>query len=141
MTRVGLVTKPDATAESQRVVLTLLDWLAAHGLTPVLEKVLPAIFNVLASRCEVLALVKPQFEVGKKDVGKGGIVRDPALHRSSVQRLARFSVLRGWHVLGVTSSPIRGAKGNREFFLHLSTQGRTANDLEGMIMRTVEATA
>lgn len=106
-----------------------------------LEKVLPAIFNVLASRCELLALVKPQFEVGKKEVGKGGIVREPALHRSSVQRLARFSVLRGWHVLGVTGSPLRGAKGNREFFLHLSTQGRTASDLEAMISRSVEATA
>ncbi len=106
-----------------------------------LEKVLPAIFNVLASRCEVLALVKPQFEVGKKEVGKGGIVRDPALHRACVQRLARFSVLRGWHALGVTASPIRGVKGNREFFLHLSTQGRTASDLEAMITRSVEATA
>jgi 23S rRNA (cytidine1920-2'-O)/16S rRNA (cytidine1409-2'-O)-methyltransferase len=106
-----------------------------------LEKVLPAIFGVLASRCELLALVKPQFEVGKKEVGKGGIVRDPVQHRATVRRLARFSVLRGWHVLGVTSSPLRGAKGNREFFLHLSTQGRTASDLETMITRTVEATA
>jgi 23S rRNA (cytidine1920-2'-O)/16S rRNA (cytidine1409-2'-O)-methyltransferase len=106
-----------------------------------LEKVLPAIFGVLASRCELVALVKPQFEVGKKEVGKGGVVRDPAQHRAAVQRLARFSVLRGWHVLGVTASPLRGPKGNREFFLHLSTQGRTASDLEMMITRTVEATA
>jgi 23S rRNA (cytidine1920-2'-O)/16S rRNA (cytidine1409-2'-O)-methyltransferase len=106
-----------------------------------LEKVLPAIFGVLASRCEVLALVKPQFEVGRKEVGKGGVVRDPVQHRAAVQRLARFSVIRGWHVLGVTASPLRGPKGNREFFLHLSTHGRTASDLETMITRTVEATA
>jgi 23S rRNA (cytidine1920-2'-O)/16S rRNA (cytidine1409-2'-O)-methyltransferase len=106
-----------------------------------LEKVLPATFGVLASRCELVALVKPQFEVGKKEVGKGGVVRDPAQQRAAVQRLARFSVLRGWHVLGVTGSPLRGPKGNREFFLHLSTQGRTASDLETMITRTVEATA
>jgi 23S rRNA (cytidine1920-2'-O)/16S rRNA (cytidine1409-2'-O)-methyltransferase len=106
-----------------------------------LEKILPAVFNVLAPRGEVVALVKPQFEVGRESVGKGGIVRDPALHRAAVQRLARYSVIRGWHVLGVTASPLRGAKGNREFFLHLSSHGRTMANLEGMISRTVEALA
>lgn len=106
-----------------------------------LEKVLPAVFGVLAPRGEALALVKPQFEVGREAVGKGGVVRDPGLHRAAVARLARFAVLRGWHVLGVTASPIRGAKGNREFFLHCSSHGRTASDLESMIARSVEALA
>ena len=106
-----------------------------------LEKVLPAVFGVLAPRGEALALVKPQFEVGREAVGKGGVVRDPTLHRASVARLARFAVLRGWHVLGVTASPLRGAKGNREFFLHCSSHGRTASDLESMIAKSVEALA
>jgi 23S rRNA (cytidine1920-2'-O)/16S rRNA (cytidine1409-2'-O)-methyltransferase len=106
-----------------------------------LEKVLPAVFGLLAPRSELLALVKPQFEVGRDLVGKGGVVRDPALHRAAVSRLARYSVLRGWHVLGVTASPLRGAKGNREFFLQLSMHGRTAADLERMIERSVEALA
>jgi 23S rRNA (cytidine1920-2'-O)/16S rRNA (cytidine1409-2'-O)-methyltransferase len=106
-----------------------------------LEKVLPSIFNLLAPGGEVIALVKPQFEAGREAVGKGGVVRDPEKHRAVVARLARYAVLRGWHVLGVTASPLRGAKGNREFFLHLSTRGRTAADLEGMISRTVEALA
>ena len=106
-----------------------------------LEKILPSMFGVLLPRGEVLALVKPQFEVGRSAVGKGGVVRDPVLHQSVIVRLARYSVLRGWHVFGVTASPLRGAKGNREFFLHLSSHGRTAMDLEGMIMRSVEATA
>src|SRR5215470_12828317 len=106
-----------------------------------LEKILPAVFGVLASRGELVTLVKPQFEVGRQFVGKGGVVRDPALHRSAVQRLARYSVIRGWHVLGVTASPLRGPKGNREFFLHLSLQGRTPADLEMKITRTVEALA
>jgi 23S rRNA (cytidine1920-2'-O)/16S rRNA (cytidine1409-2'-O)-methyltransferase len=106
-----------------------------------LEKVLPAMFGVLAPRGDVIALVKPQFEVGRQAVGKGGVVRDPELHRQVVARLARYSVLRGWHVLGVTGSPLRGAKGNREFFLHLSSHGRTASNLESMILRTVEASA
>jgi 23S rRNA (cytidine1920-2'-O)/16S rRNA (cytidine1409-2'-O)-methyltransferase len=102
-----------------------------------LEKILPAAFGVLAPRSEIVALVKPQFEVGRQHVGKGGVVRDPAQHRAAVQRLARYAVLRGWHVLSVTASPLRGPKGNREFFLHLSAQGRTAANLEGLIERTV----
>jgi 23S rRNA (cytidine1920-2'-O)/16S rRNA (cytidine1409-2'-O)-methyltransferase len=89
----------------------------------------------------VVALVKPQFEVGREHVAKGGVVREPAQHRAAVQRLARYAVLRGWHVLGVTASPLRGPKGNHEFFLHFSTHGRTASDLETMITRSVEALA
>ena len=76
-----------------------------------LEKVLPAVFGVLAPRSEIVALVKPQFEAGREHVGKGGVVRDPATHRAVVQRLARYAVLRGWHVLGVTASPLRGPEG------------------------------
>jgi predicted rRNA methylase YqxC with S4 and FtsJ domains len=56
-------------------------------------------------------------------------------------RLARFSVLRGWHVLGVTASPLKGPKGNREFFLHLSMHGRTIPNIEGLIARSAEALA
>jgi 23S rRNA (cytidine1920-2'-O)/16S rRNA (cytidine1409-2'-O)-methyltransferase len=106
-----------------------------------LEKVLPAVFGVLERVGETLALVKPQFEAGREAVGKGGVVRDPAQHRAVVSRLARYSILRGWHVLGVTASPLRGPKGNREFFLHLSTRGRTAADLESRIDQTVAALA
>jgi 23S rRNA (cytidine1920-2'-O)/16S rRNA (cytidine1409-2'-O)-methyltransferase len=106
-----------------------------------LEKVLPAVFGVLTPRGEVLALVKPQFEVGRQAVGKGGVVRDPVLHRAVITRLARYAVLRGWHVLGVSASPLRGPKGNREFFLHLANHGRTVADLESMITRSVEASA
>ena len=102
-----------------------------------LEKVLPAVFGVLAPRSEIVALVKPQFEVGRQHVGKGGVVREPAQHRAVVQRLARYAVLRGWHALSVTASPLRGPKGNREFFLHLSAQGRTAANLESLIERAV----
>jgi 23S rRNA (cytidine1920-2'-O)/16S rRNA (cytidine1409-2'-O)-methyltransferase len=100
-----------------------------------LEKVLPATFGVLARRAELVPLVKPQFEVGRAAVGKGGVVRDPARHREVLTRIARFAVLRGWHVQGVTPSPLRGPKGNREFFLHLANHGRTVADLATAIMR------
>jgi len=106
-----------------------------------LVKILPAVFGALAPRSEVVALIKPQFEVGRQHVGKGGVVREPALHRSVVEKLARFSVLRGWHVRGVTASPLRGPKGNREFFLHLAAHGRTVADVETMITRAVEVLA
>ncbi|OLD32536.1 MAG: TlyA family rRNA (cytidine-2'-O)-methyltransferase [Candidatus Rokubacteria bacterium 13_1_20CM_2_68_19] len=106
-----------------------------------LEKVLPAVFNVLAPRGEAVALIKPQFEVGKDLVGKGGVVREPALHRQVVARLARYVVLRGWHIFGVSASPLRGPKGNREFFLHVSSHGKTAANVETLISRAVEALA
>src|SRR3989442_8811773 len=70
-----------------------------------LEKVLPAVFGVLSPRADVITLVKPQFEVGRELVGKGGVVRDPALHRQAGGRLARDSGLRGWHGPGGTAPP------------------------------------
>ncbi len=100
-----------------------------------LEKVLPAVFRVLAPAGEALALVKPQFEVGKGLVGKGGVVRDPAYHHAVVSRVARYAVLHGWHVRGVAASPLRGPKGNREFFLYLCKTGRTLPDLDALIVR------
>ena len=98
-----------------------------------LEKVLPAIFNVLSPAGEAVVLVKPQFEIGKGLVGKGGIVRDPGHHRTVLSRVARYAVLHGWHVRGVASSPLKGTKGNREFFLYLTKTGRTLSDLDQRI--------
>jgi 23S rRNA (cytidine1920-2'-O)/16S rRNA (cytidine1409-2'-O)-methyltransferase len=103
-----------------------------------LEKVLPAVFGLLARAGHVVALVKPQFEVGRGEVGKGGVVRRPEQHRDSLRRIARFCVLHGWHVLGVAASPLKGPKGNREFFLHISSAGRTPPDLDAQIERVAE---
>ena len=104
-----------------------------------LEKVLPSVFGVLTHDGEAVALVKPQFEIGKGLVGKGGVVRDAAHHRTVVSRVARFCVLHGWHVRGVTASPLKGPKGNREFFLHLTRSGRTASDLDALIAKAAES--
>ena len=104
-----------------------------------LEKVLPSVFAVLTHDGEAVALVKPQFEIGKGLVGKGGVVRDAAHHRTVVSRVARFCVLHGWHVRGVTASPLKGPKGNREFFLHLTRSGRTAPDLDALIAKAAES--
>ena len=83
-------------------------------------------------------LVKPQFEVGKGQVGKGGVVRDPARHRAVLARLARFAILHGWHVLGLTASPLTGPKGNREFLVYLSRHGRAVAELDSLIARVAE---
>ncbi len=103
------------------------------------EKVIPSVFNVLISEGEMVVLIKPQFEIGKGLVGKGGVVRDASHHKTVISRVARFSVLHGWHVRGVTPSPLKGPKGNREFFLHLTRTGRTITDLDNLITRAAES--
>ena len=100
-----------------------------------LEKVLPSVYGVLTLQGEAVVLVKPQFEVGKGQVGKGGVVRDGSHHRSVIARIARFAVLHGWHVRGVTASPLKGPKGNREFFLFLTKTGRTLPELDALIAK------
>ncbi len=85
-----------------------------------LKLVIPAILSHIPGPCGILPLVKPQFEVGKGKVGKGGVVRDPALHQQTLSDLESFfSQTLGLDVKGVTQSPIPGAKGNTEFFFYL----------------------
>lgn len=88
-----------------------------------LKRILPAVVPCLAPGGEIVALIKPQFEVGRGRVGRGGIVREPELHREVLADLAGFAVARGWALSGLLPSPIRGAEGNREFFLHLLPDG------------------
>jgi 23S rRNA (cytidine1920-2'-O)/16S rRNA (cytidine1409-2'-O)-methyltransferase len=83
-----------------------------------LETVLPASLSLAASGAGLIALIKPQFEVGKGRVGKGGVVRDPALHDEVCARIAAWlAALPDWTVLGVTESPLRGPDGNVEFLI------------------------
>jgi 23S rRNA (cytidine1920-2'-O)/16S rRNA (cytidine1409-2'-O)-methyltransferase len=84
-----------------------------------LEKVLPAVVGFLRPGAEVLALVKPQFEVGPADVGKGGIVRDPEKQAVAVAGARDAAATLGLAAMGEMESPVKGAKGNREFWLRL----------------------
>jgi 23S rRNA (cytidine1920-2'-O)/16S rRNA (cytidine1409-2'-O)-methyltransferase len=84
-----------------------------------LEKILPAVSGILRKGADVIALVKPQFEVGKGEVGKGGIVKDPVKHRDVIERITAAARSMGFGVAGLVESPILGAEGNREFLLHL----------------------
>lgn len=84
-----------------------------------LRLVVPPVSECLTRHAFMIALIKPQFEVGRGQVGKGGVVRDPALHRQVITDLSKFFELTGWSVIGHTPSPILGPKGNREFLVHL----------------------
>ena len=84
-----------------------------------LRLVLPRVRELLRPPGDVVALVKPQFEVGKGLLGKGGVVRDPVQHERVLSELVRFARQIGYEVAGQIVSPLLGAKGNREFFIHL----------------------
>jgi 23S rRNA (cytidine1920-2'-O)/16S rRNA (cytidine1409-2'-O)-methyltransferase len=85
-----------------------------------LKLVLPVVSRLLKQNSFVVALVKPQFEVGKGQVGKGGVVRDPALHQGVIEDLCAFFREVGWKVEGQISSPVLGPKGNKEFLVYLT---------------------
>jgi 23S rRNA (cytidine1920-2'-O)/16S rRNA (cytidine1409-2'-O)-methyltransferase len=80
-----------------------------------LDLVLPAVARFLQPGGQALVLIKPQFEAGKARVGKGGVVRDPAVHREVLARVLAWAAGHGWVVQGLTRSPITGPKGNVEF--------------------------
>lgn len=82
--------------------------------------VIPPVSCLLMDSAFIIALIKPQFEVGKGRVGKGGVVRDPLLHQEVIQDLERFFGNSGWQVQGHLPSPLLGPKGNREFLVYMT---------------------
>jgi 23S rRNA (cytidine1920-2'-O)/16S rRNA (cytidine1409-2'-O)-methyltransferase len=86
-----------------------------------LTQVLPNIVALLEPASRIVALVKPQFEAGRDEVGRDGVVRDPQVHAKVIGRVAWWCVQHGLRVRGLTLSPLLGPAGNREFFLLLET--------------------
>ena len=84
-----------------------------------LKLILPQVKTLIVEQGEVVALIKPQFEVGKGKVGKGGVVRSAEEHQRVIDEIRRASIDLGYQVLGVTESPLIGPKGNKEFLIHL----------------------
>lgn len=87
-----------------------------------LTLVLPPVSEAMAENGEILALIKPQFEAGRAKVGKGGVVRDEAVHREVIDKVGRFASSIGLVSGGVFESPLLGPAGNREFFIYLKKQ-------------------
>jgi len=85
-----------------------------------LKLILPAVLEFIALRGRIIALIKPQFEVGKGDVGKGGIVRDEAIRAAAVDGVVEFAKELGFAVEGLIESPIKGAEGNVEYLVSLT---------------------
>jgi 23S rRNA (cytidine1920-2'-O)/16S rRNA (cytidine1409-2'-O)-methyltransferase len=106
---------PNDMPEAIRLVVTDVSFIS-------LALILPPVFANVGKGTEFIVLIKPQFELAREEVGKGGIVRDPALHDKAVSKIRDF-VASSAHVewLGVCPSPIQGADGNREFLAHLRT--------------------
>ncbi len=88
-------------------------------------KLLPVLIPLLKEAGNIIALIKPQFEVGKGEVGKGGIVREPEKHERVVAEINAFAGSIGLHCAGVIESPIRGAEGNKEFLALYGKQPRS----------------
>ena len=85
-----------------------------------LKLLIPPLLPLFRKKISILALIKPQFEVGRGKVGKGGIVRDPELHQAVIAEIVVFCKTLGLQSLGVVPSPILGPKGNKEFLIHLA---------------------
>ncbi|WP_456433816.1 TlyA family RNA methyltransferase [Thermosulfuriphilus sp.] len=84
-----------------------------------LTKIIPAVKNLVRSGGDIVALIKPQFEVGRGEVGKRGVVRDPAKHEKVIARLREFFVSLALEEKGLIDSPLKGPKGNKEFLIWL----------------------
>jgi 23S rRNA (cytidine1920-2'-O)/16S rRNA (cytidine1409-2'-O)-methyltransferase len=102
-----------------------------------LTKVLPALLGCLGGDADVLAMVKPQFELGRDRVGRGGVVRDPEARAEAVLAVARAAGELGWGAAGVAAAGLAGPKGNREVFLHLRTDGGPAEGVAGELARVI----
>jgi 23S rRNA (cytidine1920-2'-O)/16S rRNA (cytidine1409-2'-O)-methyltransferase len=103
-----------------------------------IELLLPSIAKWLKAGGDVITLVKPQFEAGREDVGRGGVVRDRDIHTSVLAGIVEYARQHQWAIRGLTASPITGPAGNREFFLWLSLGDGGPFDVDEAIRRVTE---
>lgn len=103
-----------------------------------LKLVLPAAYNLLAPDGEIVALIKPQFEAGKGQVGKKGVVRDKSVHFDVIRSVLDFAVGNGFTVLGLSYSPIKGPEGNIEYLAYLRKSPCTSNPTDDEVSSIVE---
>ena len=99
------------------------DWVVCDASFIGLAKVLEVPLRLAAPRCRLIALIKPQFEVGRGEVGKGGVVRDPSLHERVCDEVRGWLEGEGWQVEGIIESPITGPEGNIEFLVSAARLG------------------
>lgn len=115
--RVTVLEQTNARALTPELIDAPCDWVVCDASFIGLAKVLEVPLALAAERATLVALIKPQFEVQKGEVGKGGIVRDPALHERVCGEVRAWLEECGWRILGITPSPITGTEGNVEFLV------------------------
>lgn len=115
--RITLLEQTNARALTPAEIDRPCDWVVCDASFIGLAKVLEVPLALAAPRCRLVALIKPQFEVAKGEVGKGGIVRDPALHQRVCDEVREWLESGGWRVDGIVASPITGTEGNVEYLV------------------------
>lgn len=108
-----------------------------------LTKVLPVVKRLLRPDGAIIALIKPQFEAGRENIGKKGVVRDKAVHIAVLEKICRFALENDFRVAGLTPSPLKGPEGNLEFLVYLQITDPNGTDgdnaaLAGLIRAAVE---
>lgn len=117
--RVIVLEKTNARYLTEKEIPDLVDLIVCDASFIGLQTVLPAAMARAKKSCILVALIKPQFEVGKGNVGKGGVVRDTELHKEVCEKIKNWIAdeMNGWNVIGLTTSPIKGPEGNIEFLI------------------------
>lgn len=117
--RVVVLEKTNARNLNNELIPDAVDLIVCDASFISLKTVLSAALSLTKNAAELATLIKPQFEVGKGQLGRGGVVRDDMLHRQVCEEIHEWvDGLEGWNVKGITESPITGPKGNKEFLLY-----------------------
>jgi len=115
--RVSVLEQTNARALTKDIIDRTCNWVVCDASFIGLAKVLEVPLALAGADCQLVALIKPQFEVAKGEVGKGGIVRDHALHERVCEEVRAWLEASGWTIQGITQSPVKGTQGNVEFLI------------------------
>lgn len=103
-----------------------------------LSLILPALAGILADQGQVVALIKPQFEAGREQIGKNGIVKDKKVHLQVLEQVISFAIAAGFEVKNLDFSPIQGGQGNIEYLAHLEQSSQAQNTYQGSLASLVD---